>query len=157
MAVAQYSFGYEVFDDSSSLNEDDRQLLSRARDAAMNAHAPYSRFRVGAAARLANGEVVTGANQENASYPAGICAEGTTLSVASSLFPGMPISTLAITYKSEEGKSDHPVAPCGICRQQLEEFRMRTGSPVRLIMTGETGQVIVVEDASMLMPFSFRF
>jgi len=156
MTSEKYSFDYEVYDDISSLGQEDQTLLLNAQQAAGNAYAPYSRFSVGAAAQLGNGELVTGSNQENASFPAGLCAEGTVLAVAAVRFPGVPIRNLAISYKSGEN-SDHPIAPCGICRQQLQEFSVRTDSQIRLILGGMTGKVIVVENASSLLPFSFRF
>src|SRR5260370_1184112 len=81
----------------------------------------------GSTARLVNGELITGTNQENASYPVGICAERTLLSVAGALFPGVAIDTLAVSYDNEQGSSDRPISPCGICRQSLQEFEQRTG------------------------------
>lgn len=154
---SQYSFSYQEYATSADLPEKDRRLLLAAREAIAKAHAPYSRFRVGAAAELENGEILTGGNQENASFPAGLCAEGSVLATSSSLFPGVAIRNLAISYHNENASSDHPVAPCGICRQQLQEFRERTGAPIRLIMGGLEGKIVVVEDASSLMPFTFKF
>jgi cytidine deaminase len=139
------------------LNGADKELLIAAGKAASLSHAPYSRFNVGAAARLKNGELVVGANQENASFPAGLCAEGVVMAVASSTFPGVPIDTLAISYRSENHVSDHPISPCGICRQSLQEFKDKTGGIIRLIMGGESGKVFVVKDASLLMPLAFKF
>src|SRR5688572_2219670 len=148
---------YEVYDSSSALNESDRNLLAAAQHATSISYAPYSEFYVGAAAEMQNGEVIVGGNQENASFPAGLCAEGVVFANASSRFPGMPVKSLAISYKSSKQKSDHPIAPCGICRQSLQEFRERTGSPVRLIMGGIEGKIVVVADASTLLPFAFQF
>ena len=157
MKEEQYTFNYKVFESIAELNSDDQLLLRAAQDAASSSYAPYSQFNVGAAAMLVNGEVVSGGNVENASFPAGLCAEGVVLAVASSRFPGTAIKTLAITYKSVNRASDKPIAPCGICRQSLQEFRERTGAPVRLIMGGFSGYVFVVEDASLLMPLAFTF
>jgi cytidine deaminase len=156
-STEKFSFEYEVYDSQAALDDKDRDLLQRAQQATATAHAPYSKFRVGAAAELDNGEIVTGSNQENASFPAGICAEGTTMSVAATMFPNVAIRNLAISYDADDNANDHPVAPCGICRQQLQEFRQRTGVPIRLIMGGKKGKVIVVRDASSLLPFSFEF
>jgi cytidine deaminase len=155
MQLQQQSFQYEVYDDAAELAPADAALLQKARETTQYAYAPYSHFRVGAAALLANGEVVTGTNQENASYPVGICAERTTLSAVSSLFPGMAIQTLAISYFNELGQSSHPITPCGICRQSLTEHEQRTDTPIRLIMAGQSGKVFIVEKASQLLPFSF--
>lgn len=152
-----YQFNYKSVDSPAELNSEDRELLRAAQDATSIAHAPYSEFNVGAAAKLANGEIIRGGNQENASFPAGLCAEGVVLAVASSLFPKVPIETLAVSYSSTKKISDHPVAPCGICRQSLQEFKEKTGSPVRLIMGGMQGKIVIVDDASSLLPFSFKF
>jgi len=157
MNKESYQFDYEVYRSSSELNDDDRLLLQKAREAAALAYAPYSAFNVGAAARMHNGEIITGGNQENASFPAGLCAEGVVLAVASSRFPAMPIQSMAVSYRSAKVASDHPISPCGICRQSLEEFKERTGSAVRLIMGGEEGEVYVLNDASALLPLAFRF
>ncbi len=126
-----------------------------ARRATEKAYAPYSQFRVGAAARLMNGEMLSGANQENAAFPAGLCAEGVLLATASSLYPGVPIDTLAVSYHNERGSSDRPISPCGICRQSLQEFEQRTGHPVRLIMGGLEGKVYIVPQAGLLLPLAF--
>lgn len=157
MTREQVSFDFEVYESSAELNVGDRQLLEAAHRATSNAYAPYSEFNVGAAAELMNGEIITGGNQENASYPAGICAEGVTLAIASARFPGMPIKNMAITYQSAKVNSNHPIAPCGICRQSLQEFKERTGSPIRLILAGEKGKVFILPDASLLLPFAFKF
>lgn len=146
---------YEVYDGAEDLEPGDAQLLSQAKAVTENAYAPYSRFRVGAAARLGNGKVVTGTNQENASFPAGICAERVLMSVASSLYPGVPIETLAVSFAYEDGPGDHPISPCGVCRQSLQEFEQRTGKPIRLILGGQTGPVYIIPQASSLLPLAF--
>lgn len=152
-----YQFAYKIYESFSELNDDDKMLLKAAQDAAFSAYAPYSDFNVGAAAKLANGEIIKGGNQENASFPAGLCAEGVVMAVAAARFPRIPIETLAISYHSSRAESDHPIAPCGVCRQSLEEFRVKTGSAVRLIMGGLIGKIFEVEDASSLLPLAFRF
>jgi cytidine deaminase len=157
MAKESFQFEYEKYASLEELNEADRALLKKAHEAASSAYAPYSNFKVGAAAEMQNGETITGSNQENISFPAGLCAEGVVLAAAASKFPGMPIRQLAITYQSSKENNSAPIAPCGICRQSLQEFKERTGSPVKLIMGAINGSVIVVNDAASLMPFSFRF
>ena len=149
------SFGYDVYDSSDELNADDAILIDAARKITSVAYAPYSNFRVGAAARLANGEIVSGTNQENASYPVGICAERVLLGTAAVLHPNMPIETLAVSYDNLNGESIKPASPCGMCRQALKEFEDRTANPVRLILGGQSGKVYVIESASQLLPFSF--
>lgn len=146
---------YEEYASDAELVASDAELLSAAREATAHAYAPYSHFRVGAAARLANGVVITGTNQENASYPAGICAERTLLSVAGAQHPGVAIETLAISYHNERGTSDRPISPCGICRQSMQEFEQRTGRAIRVVLGGETGKVIVLARSELLLPFAF--
>lgn len=150
-----YSFSVDIFDSPSELSSEDASLLSRAQEITAKAYAPYSQFHVGAAARLINGELVTGTNQENASYPIGICAERVLLSAASSVYPDVPIDTLAISYNNLNGESDHPVAPCGICRQSLHEYEERTSHPIRLILGGKTGKIFVIQQAGQLLPLAF--
>src|SRR5580658_10187713 len=116
MQKKEYHFSYEVYESAAELPAEDALLLDKAREATAHAYAPYSHFRVGAAARLNNSQIVTGANQENASFPVGICAERVLLSSAASLYPGMPIQAIAISYFNEKGPSDKPISPCGICR-----------------------------------------
>ncbi|WP_276483140.1 cytidine deaminase [Paraflavitalea pollutisoli] len=155
MKTTEYKFSYEVYEDSTELAPADAQLLETARTATQRAWAPYSHFRVGAAARMQNGEIVTGANQENASYPAGICAESVLLATAGVNWPGLPIDTLAVSYQGDDILNDHPISPCGICRQRIKEFEERTQQPIRLILAGQTGQIYIIPDANLLMPLAF--
>ena len=97
MKKEKFEFAFEVCESIDELNADDRQLLTEARNVTDKAYAPYSNFHVGAAARLSNNKIVTGTNQENASYPVGICAERVLLSAISSLYPGISIETMAVS------------------------------------------------------------
>lgn len=151
----KYEFQYEVFNDISELSEDDAWLLTEAREVTEQAYAPYSNFYVGAVAILENGEVVAGTNQENASYPVGICAERVLLGSVATIHPDVPIKTIAISYNSEEVKSDHPISPCGMCRQALLEYETRTKKPIRLILSGQEGKVYIIKTARFLLPFAF--
>ena len=155
MSKKEYRFTYEEFGSADELDGEDAALLKRAQEVTADAYVPYSRFRVGAAARLANGAIVTGTNQENASYPAGICAERTLLSAAASLFPGVGVEDLAVSYFNENGPSDRPISPCGICRQSLQEMEQRSGRPIRLLLGGQEGKVYIIPEAGQLLPFAF--
>jgi cytidine deaminase len=155
MQNKEYRFSYEVYESADELNREDAGLLKEARAVTQKAYAPYSHFSVGAVARLENGQLVSGTNQENASFPAGICAERVLLSTSSSLYPGVSIDTLAVSYHNENGPSDRPISPCGICRQSLQEFEQRTGRPVRLLLSGQEGRVYIIPQASLLLPFAF--
>ena len=155
MKEKKFEFTYKIYDSISELPEDQQWLLNEAREVTDNAYAPYSNFQVGAVAKLANGQIVAGSNQENASFPVGLCAERVLLASASSLFPKVPIDTIAVSYKSEHQKSDHPISPCGICRQSLQEFESRVSHPVQLILGGMEGPVFVIDSASRLLPLAF--
>lgn len=157
MKQQQYNFVFEEFDSIDALPKADAALLQMARDKAKTAYAPYSHFFVGAAAQLNNGEIVTGTNQENASYPVGICAERALLSSSASLFPEASITTMAISYDNKNKNADNqqPVSPCGMCRQALLEHEIRYNQPIRLILAGQEGKVYVIERSSMLLPLSF--
>jgi cytidine deaminase len=151
----EYGFSFEKYDSAERLKEEDSALLREARSATKGAYAPYSRFRVGAAARLVNGKTICGSNQENASFPAGLCAERVLLATAASLYPGVAIETLAISYQNELGPSDQPITPCGICRQSLQEFEQRVKRPVRLVLGGMEGPVYLIGQAGWLLPLAF--
>ncbi|MDQ3279382.1 MAG: cytidine deaminase [Bacteroidota bacterium] len=155
MKENKFEFNYKVYDNITELPEEQQWLLSEAREVTSNAYAPYSNFQVGAVAKMANGEIVAGSNQENASFPVGLCAERVLLASISSLFPRVPIETIAISYRSEHQKSDHPISPCGICRQSLQEFEGRVKHPVQLILGGMEGPVYVIDSASRLLPLAF--
>ncbi|MEP6713902.1 MAG: cytidine deaminase [Ferruginibacter sp.] len=157
MKKAEIKFGYEVYETSNDLNKEDAALVEAARKVTAKAYAPYSHFLVGAVAKLSNGETVSGTNQENASYPVGICAERVLLSSAAMLHTDVPIETMAISYHNTnaKGESKKPVSPCGMCRQALREYEDRTKKPIRLILTGMEGEVFIIEKASQLLPFSF--
>ena len=155
MKKDEYKFSFEVYESMDELSEEDSWLLNEAREVTENAYAPYSHFHVGAVAKLANGEIVAGSNQENASYPVGLCAERVLLGSASSLYPKVPIVSMAISYQSGSGDSDHPISPCGICRQALQEFESRVGHPIRLILGGMEGKIYVIPQSSVLLPLAF--
>lgn len=156
MRSIQYQFSFQEFASASELNKADADLLQRARQLTEQAYAPYSNFKVGAAALLKNGEIITGTNQENASYPVGICAERTLLAAAGTLHTRMPILTMAISYHNQAGElNDTPISPCGMCRQALSEYEERTGEPIRLILAGLNGPVQIIEKASQLLPLAF--
>src|ERR1700750_1563726 len=109
MKKEEVRFGYDVYGSIDDLSPNDAQLLKAARQVTEKAYAPYSNFLVGAVAQLNNGETISGSDQENASYPVGICAERVLLASASMLHTNIPITTMAIAYNNLNGESDHPV------------------------------------------------
>lgn len=155
MTKKDIHFSVEIYKSSAELTPSDAILLAAAREVTKQAYAPYSNFLVGAVAALANGKTMAGTNQENASYPVSICAERVLLSCLASQYPGVAVNTIAISYDNLNGDSDHPISPCGICRQSLAEYEERVKQPIRIIMSGLKGEVYIVEKARQLLPLSF--
>lgn len=137
---------------TSALEAEDAQLERLAAEVAEQAYAPYSQFRVGAAALLENGEIVTGSNQENAAYPSGLCAERTALFYAGAQYPDVPVKTLAIVASNKEGRVAL-ITPCGACRQVLMEVAQRF-HPFRVLLCGRE-ETTIIEDNRLLLPFAF--
>ncbi|MEG0808169.1 MAG: cytidine deaminase [Alistipes sp.] len=146
----QFCFNYEHFEALAALSEADRALVAEAERATANAHAPYSKFHVGAAARLRSGKILYGSNFESEVYPAGLCAERSLLFYAQANYANDPIDALAIA----SNPSERECYPCGQCRQVLVDVERRQGCPMRVIMSGN-GSASVVGTASLLLPFTF--
>jgi cytidine deaminase len=155
MREKEIKFTLNIFDTAAELTAEDAALLKHASNALQDSYSPYSGFKVAAAVLLENGKVVTGTNQENASFPVGICAEGTALSAVSALHPNVGIKSIAITVKSDAHVVDHPVAPCGVCRQRILEYENRFKSPIRIIMMGETSNIYSVNSIKDILPLHF--
>lgn len=154
--IQRLSFEYEVHPSSDFLSKEDAFLLQQARNVTQHSYAPYSKFHVGAAALLTNGEIITGTNQENASYPVSICAERVLLSALSSRYPGIAVATMAISFQNHlRSKSLHPISPCGMCRQALVEHQFHFKQVIRLILAGQEGEVYIIQDAAALLPLGF--
>lgn len=138
------------------LSEADRLLVEKAKKAAYNSYAPYSKFNVGAALLLEDDSIITGNNQENAAYPSGTCAERTALFYAGAQYPDKSIKALAIAARTDDGFTPTPVPPCGACRQVIIEMEKRhTGYPIRIILYGVENTYVVKGGASTLLPIQF--
>ena len=146
---------FNEYNDINALSPDDHRILEQALSATKNAYAPYSNFKVGAAAILDNGEIVAASNQENASYGVTLCAERVLLSLISTLNSTQYIKTIAVSYINENGHDNKPITPCGICRQALLEHQIQHKHSFRIILGGKTGKVWILEDASQLLPMAF--
>lgn len=146
---------YQSLPTPANLPAPDRDLLAAATAALPNSYSPYSNFKVAAAARLADGTVVTGWNTENAAYPMCVCAEPATLAAAASRCPGMAVVAMAITVKAPGRVLDQPASPCGSCRQQLHEHESRFRTKMKLILRAEAGPVYVFDSAGDILPFGF--
>lgn len=136
------------------LPEDLRELVNRAKLKCQDSYAPYSKFHVGAAIRMENGDIFSGCNQENAAYPSGLCAERTTLFYAQAQRPKEPVIALAIAAETNGKFTDLPTPPCGACRQVMIETEQRGGKPMQIILAGEKA-VYVIDSAKDLMPLVF--
>ncbi|MEG1839543.1 MAG: cytidine deaminase [Bacteroidaceae bacterium] len=133
---------------------EDKALIDQAVEATKRSYAPYSKFSVGAAALLANGVTVTGTNQENAAYPSGLCAERTTLFYANSQYPDQAVTALAIAARTERGFINHPIPPCGACRQVILETEKRYQQTIKILLYGAE-HIYIIEGVAGLLPLSF--
>lgn len=138
----------------NELNEEDRQLVEAAKQATDGSYAPYSKFLVGAAARLQDGSIVTGANQENAAFPSGLCAERTALFAAGAQHPNSPVVALAIAARKGRRFLNRPISPCGACRQVISGVEDRFGIPIRILLYGTDG-ILVSDGIAPLLPLRF--
>lgn len=146
----QFTFDYRHYESLEELTGEDRALVEEAVKATRGAHAPYSHFQVGAAARLKSGRILKGSNVESEVYPAGLCAERTLLFHHAACHADDPIEVLAIASEPAEREC----YPCGQCRQVLVDAERRQKSPIRVLMCGAT-TATEVDSAEMLLPFTF--
>ncbi len=146
----EIKLAYRHYDSIDFMPADERELVEAAQQACQSAIATYSNFRVGAAARLQSGRIVTGSNVESEVYPAGLCAERTLLYHHQATTPEDKIVALAIASEP----SLRECYPCGQCRQVLHDVEKRQGADYRVIMSGG-GSASVVERAGDLLPFTF--
>lgn len=156
MKIKKIQVEVEEYASIAELVEGDRQLLELAVKSINKAYAPYSHYRVGAALRLSNGEVIRGNNQENAAYPSGLCAERVAMFYAKSMFPDERIESIAIAARSDDFIIQDAVSPCGACRQVMAEYQTQQKSSIRVIMKGEKGPVLVVKAIDDLLPLLFH-
>lgn len=145
---------YSEYTALQELNESDVQLIHKAIEIAKKSYSPYSKFPVGAAVLLDNGEVFAGNNQENIAYPSGTCAERTVLNYVHANFPNHKIKVIAITALASS--SSIPVTPCGFCRQVLVEMEQNQGEQIKVILHKIGGSTYVFESALSLLPLAFE-
>ena len=139
----------------NELQLEEKELINFAKVASSRAYAPYSQFQVGAAALLANGEIVTGSNQENVAFPSGLCAERTTLFYANSQYPEQAVKSLAIAAYTQGDFIDKPISPCGACRQVILETEIRFQHPVRIFLYGKS-EIYIIDGIKNLLPLAFN-
>ena len=150
----QLTINYSMYE-LSELTPEDRELVDKAMQMTEASYAPYSNFHVGAALRLENGVIVGGCNQENAVYPAGLCAERVAVFSSQAQYPNTKILSLAISARNTEGEFvTVPVSPCGSCRQVILEQEMRFNQPIRILLVGQNG-IFIFNSIKGLLPFAF--
>lgn len=154
LKIRNITCNYREYESAEELGLPDRELLSSAIEAAKNAYAPYSGFRVGASVRLASGKIVSGSNVENAAFSSGICAERNALANASANHPGDFPVAIAVTAISENDLTPEPVSPCGNCRQVIAEEEVRNVTGIRVIL-GSANKIHVIEKGGDLLPLQF--
>ncbi len=155
MKKQKIGFELSVYDRKEDLSQIEQKLLSEAEEARENAYAPYSNFKVGAAVLLENGETVIGNNQENASYPSGLCAERVAIFQTGAKYPGVTIKSIAISATSNDYVVDKPAGPCGNCRQSIIEYEQKQKSPISLLLSGEKGQIFKCDSVADILPLAF--
>ena len=144
---------YTEYTSKDEMPERDAALLSRAEEAVTGSYAPYSDFHVGAAVLMSSGEVFCGANQENAAFPSGLCAERTALYYAAANRPEIPIEAIAVTAEYRGSVPEGTVTPCGACRQAMAQYETRFSHPIKVILGGT--RIRVFDSVSDLLPFVF--
>lgn len=143
------------FENIAECDAEIQELMNYAVNARAKAYTPYSHFQVGASILLQSGEIVTGSNQENASYPSGLCAERTAIFYAGAKYPDQKIKSIAITATGIHKDNIEPVPPCGACRQSIAEYEQKQKSPIAVYFMGKTGRVKMVESLLSLLPLAF--
>ena len=155
MEKQNINFEIKIFESIEELSQPVFDLMQEAISIKSKAYSPYSNFQVGAALRLANGKVITGNNQENSSYPAGLCAERVALFYTSANYPEQAIKTMALSASPMNAHNDQPVPPCGSCRQAIAEYEYKSNQPIEIYFMGDRGKVIAVSSVKTLLPFAF--
>jgi len=145
----------EVYENYDSFSKEELTLFQSAKDASKRAYAPYSKFYVGAALLLSDGQIVSGNNQENAVYPCGLCAERVAIFHASSMHPELTYQSIAITIDYDRIDLDDIAFPCGSCRQVLFEYESKQENKLKIYLLGKNESVIILNSVDQLLPFGF--
>ena len=146
---------YQEYKSIDELNPEDRELAAEAIKAMEGAYAPYSHFHVGAAVRMSNGQIVRGANQENAAFPSGLCAERTAMFAAGARYPDKDMLGIAIAGGVMGRLAKAPVTPCGACRQVMAQYQAKSGKPMSIIMIS-SDKVWKFEKVDDILPLIFN-
>jgi cytidine deaminase len=155
MKKIKISTDFDIYQSLNDLPSDEFELMLQAIEARKQAYAPYSKFSVGAAILLANGEVITGSNQENAAYPSGLCAERVAIFYAGAKYPEVQILKIAISATATQERTVLPIPPCGACRQSIMEYEFKQKLPIEIIFMGASGNVAKSASMANLLPLGF--
>lgn len=145
----------DIYNSMEELPKEVTDLMNEAIEARETSYSPYSQFRVGAAILLENGEIVSGSNQENASYPSGLCAERTAIFYAGAKYPGVRMLKMALSARSLNHPVETPIPPCGSCRQSIAEYEVKQEQPIEIFFMGEKGKVVKANSIADLLPLVF--
>lgn len=141
---------------SDDVTAEERALIAAARAAMAHAHAPYSRFAVGAALRLTDGTILTGSNFENASYGLSLCAETVAIAAANAQGRLRDIAAIAVTGGGMDGAAGTDViTPCGRCRQIIKEAQDMAGRPLAILCAAPAGEAVLRLALDDLLPHAF--
>ena len=154
MKQRAYTVRFFEYDQLDELKEEQVLLVNSAIEAARDAYAIYSNYHVGAAVRLANGEIVIGSNQENAAYSSGLCAERVAIFYAGARYPDVPVHSLAIVAMRDGIIQEEPVVPCGACRQVMYEKESQGEAPMEVILYGSL-KIQIIKQVADLLPLPF--
>lgn len=154
MSEKEIKISFIEYKSIEELGPEDRELASAALEAMSGAYAPYSHFHVGAAVRMSNGQIVRGANQENAAFPSGLCAERTAMFAASAKYPDKDMRSIALAGGVHGRLTSEPATPCGACRQVMAQYQAKAGKPMSVIMIGAS-KVWKFEKVDDILPLIF--
>jgi cytidine deaminase len=151
----EYSFKFQLYPNWESLQTVDITVVNKAFEAMEKAYAPYSKFKVGAALLLEDGQIIQGNNQENIAYPSGLCAERVALFHAGAQFPGIAVDLICIVAKGDLMPISQLLSPCGACRQVMLESENRQNKPIRIILVNQDNRTMCIDSVQNLLPFGF--
>lgn len=156
MKQITFTTTFSVYESLEELKDQDQQLMLKAIEARKKAYAPYSKFSVGTALLLENGEIILGSNQENAAYPSGLCAERVAIFYAGANFPDTKVLKLFISATPQDRELEEPIPPCGSCRQSIAEYEMKQDTNIEIYFMGSKGKVYHSNSLKNLLPFLFE-
>jgi cytidine deaminase len=151
----EYSFKFQLYPNLESLPTIDISIVNKAFEAMEKAYAPYSKFKVGAALLLEDGQIIQGNNQENIAYPSGLCAERIALFHANAQFPEIAVELICIVAKGDLMPISQLISPCGACRQVMLESENRQNKPIRIILVNQDNRTMCIDSVQNLLPFGF--